>query len=60
MPKFLERKLKQEYGADSNIPYKIMNKMGAMKGSKTTAKGKAMERRHRLALAKKKRTKLKR
>ena len=46
MPKFLEEKLKAEYGAKSDIPYKIMNKMGAMHGSKETAKGKAMERKH--------------
>lgn len=46
MPKFLERKLKKEYGAKSSIPYKIMNKMGVMRGSKITAKGKAMEKKH--------------
>lgn len=43
MPKQLEAKLKKEYGKDSNIPYKIMNKLGYMKGSKTTVKGKALE-----------------
>lgn len=42
MPKALERKLKKEYGANSAIPYKIMNKMGVMHGNKETAKGKAM------------------
>ena len=46
MPKFLERKLKQQYGEESDIPYKVMNKLGAMKGSKTTAKGHAMEKKH--------------
>lgn len=46
MPKFLENKLKKEYGANSSIPYKVMNKMGVMKGSKITAKGKAMEKHH--------------
>lgn len=46
MPKFLEKKLKQEYGAKSDIPYKIMNKMGVMHGSKETAKGKKMEKKH--------------
>ncbi len=46
MPKFLEKKLKKEYGANSSIPYKVMNKMGVMKGSKITAKGKAMEANH--------------
>ena len=34
MPKFLERKLKREYGEKSDIPYKVMNKIGAMKGSR--------------------------
>jgi len=28
MPKFLEKKLKEEYGADSDIPYKVMNSIG--------------------------------
>lgn len=46
MPKFLERKLKAEYGAESSIPYKVMNAMGAMHGNKETAKGRAMERKH--------------
>lgn len=43
MPKFLEKKLKQEYGANSKIPYKVMNKIGAMRGNKETAKGAEME-----------------
>lgn len=46
MPKFLETKLKAEYGANSSIPYKVMNKIGAMHGNKETPKGKAMERKH--------------
>ncbi|MGH6738489.1 MAG: hypothetical protein ACREDY_05555 [Bradyrhizobium sp.] len=46
MPKFLETKLKAEYGADSKIPYKVMNKLGAMRGNKETAKGKAMAKKH--------------
>lgn len=46
MPKFLERKLKKQYGEDSDIPYKIMNKMGVMHGSKITAKGRKMEKKH--------------
>jgi hypothetical protein len=40
MPKSLEDKLKRKYGAKSATPYKIMNKMGVMKGSKETPKGK--------------------
>lgn len=46
MPKFLEDKLKKEYGANSKIPYKVMNSIGAMRGNKETAKGRAMERKH--------------
>lgn len=47
MPKFLETKLKKEYGTKSDIPYKIMNKMGVMRGSKITPKGRAMEAKHK-------------
>jgi len=46
MPRFLESKLKKEYGAKSDIPYKVMNKLGVMKGNKETAKGRAMEKKH--------------
>lgn len=46
MPKLLETKLKQEYGADSDVPYKVMNSIGAMRGNKETAKGRAMDRKH--------------
>ena len=49
MPKFLEKKLKKEYGSKSDIPYKIMNKMGYMKGSKETKKGKVAEKKHEMA-----------
>ena len=47
MPKFLEQKLKKQYGADSAIPYKIMNAKGYMHGNKITAKGEAAERLHK-------------
>lgn len=46
MPKFLEDKLKAEYGAQSKIPYMVMNKLGVMRGNKETAKGVQMERKH--------------
>lgn len=46
MPKFLEAKLKKRYGANSKIPYKIMNSIGAMRGNKETAKGRAMTRKY--------------
>jgi len=50
MPKFLEKKLKAEYGNKSKIPYKVMNAIGAMHGNKETAKGKAMEKKHNAKL----------
>jgi hypothetical protein len=46
MPRFLEKALKKEYGEKSDIPYKIMNAKGYMRGSKTTAKGEALQRKH--------------
>ncbi len=49
MPNFLEKKLKKEYGADSKIPYKVMNAEGFMRGNKETKKGKAAEKKHEMA-----------
>lgn len=46
MPAFLENKLKQEYGADSSIPYKVMNSIGVMNGNKETEKGREMYAKH--------------
>lgn len=46
MPAFLEAELKKKYGGDSAIPYKIMNKLRVMKGSKETAKGRAWDTKH--------------
>jgi hypothetical protein len=46
MPQFLEKKLKTEYGANSSVPYKVMNAIGAMRGNKETAKGRAMQAKH--------------
>lgn len=46
MPKFLEDKLKREYGAGSKVPYKVMNALGVMRGNKETAKGRAMAKKH--------------
>jgi hypothetical protein len=48
MPKFLEKKLKERYGKDSAVPYKIMNKLGVMRGSKITKKGRKMEKKHEM------------
>lgn len=52
MPAFLERKLKKEYGNKSGIPYAIMNKLGYMKGSKTTEKGREAQHKHIKKLSK--------
>jgi len=49
MPRFLEQKLKKEYGDNKHAIYGTMNKIGAMKGNKETRKGKAMEKKHELA-----------
>ena len=46
MPKFLEEKLKQQYGENSKIPYAVMNARGFMHGNKETAKGRAAEVKH--------------
>ena len=46
MPKFLENKLKAEYGQNSKIPYEVMNSIGAMHGNQETAKGREMEKKH--------------
>jgi hypothetical protein len=46
MPAFLEQKLKAEYGANSSTPYKIMNKLGLMRGSRETPRGRAMQAKH--------------
>ena len=47
MPKFLEKKLKKQYGGKSDIPYKIMNKMGLMNGGKETSKGMMTGKKHK-------------
>ncbi len=53
MPKFLEDKLKAEYGDNPHAIYGTMNKIGAMHGNKETAKGRSMERKHARDMAKK-------
>ena len=54
MPAFLEKELKAEYGAKSDIPYKIMNSRGYMHGNKVTAKGRAAEAKHKADMKRKK------
>lgn len=54
MPKFLEDKLKAEYGNNPHAIYGTMNKIGAMKGNKETAKGRAMTAKHERDMGKKK------
>lgn len=46
MPAFLEAKLKSRYGANSPIMYATMNKLGLMRGSKETPKGRALQAKH--------------
>lgn len=43
-PKFLEEKLKKEYGNNKHAIYGTMNKLGYMKGNKETAKGRALDK----------------
>lgn len=58
MPAFLEQKLKAEYGANSPTVYKVLNKLGAMRGNKETAKGRAMQAKHERDQARKRTGKL--
>lgn len=51
MPAFLEAELKKKYGGDSSVPYKIMNKLGVMKGNKETVKGKSWDKKHAAKVA---------
>ncbi len=44
MPRRLEQKLKKEYPNNPHAVYGTLNKIGAMKGNKETAKGKAIEK----------------
>ncbi len=46
MPKFLEDKLRAEYGNNPHAIYGTLNNIGAMKGSKETPKGARMEAKH--------------
>lgn len=52
MPEFLERKLRAEYGNNNRAVFGTMNKIGAMRGNKETAKGKRMERKHEKKMSK--------
>jgi hypothetical protein len=52
MPAFLEKKLKSEYGQNSATPYKVMNKLGYMKGNKETPLGAAAQAKHNAKVAK--------
>lgn len=47
MPAFLEKKLREEYGDNPRAIYGTMNRIGAMRGNKETAKGRAMDRKHK-------------
>jgi hypothetical protein len=58
MPKFLENKLKSEASKKgftgkraAKYIYGAMNNMGAMRGNKETAKGKAMQKKHTIKIS---------
>lgn len=53
MPAFMEKKLKAEYPHNNHAVYGTMNKLGLMRGSKTTAKGRDAEARHHRDMKKK-------
>lgn len=44
MPAKLEAKLKKEYPHNDHAVYGTLNKLGLMKGSKETAKGRALDK----------------
>ncbi len=46
MPAFMEAKLKKEYGKNDHAVYGTMNKLGLMRGNKTTPKGEAAQAKH--------------
>lgn len=46
MPKFLEAKLKEQYGEHGPAVYKVENAIGAIRGNKITPKGEAMQAKH--------------
>lgn len=54
MPRFLEKKMEKRYGKGNPIIYATMNKMGMMKGNKTTSKGMELEKKHQLNALKRK------
>lgn len=46
MPKFLEKKLRAEYGNNPHAIFGTMNAIGAMRGNKETVKGARMQLKH--------------
>ena len=46
MPAFLENKLKREYPGNPGAVYGTLHAIGAMRGSKETPKGRAMQAKH--------------
>lgn len=51
MPKWLEDQLKREYPNNPHAVYGTLNAIGAMRGNKETAKGRAMTRKHQADMA---------
>jgi hypothetical protein len=46
VPEFLEKKLLEKYGGDKATAFKIMNKLGVVRGNKETAKGRSWDKKH--------------
>ena len=46
MPEFLKKKLLSEYGGNMHAVFGTLNRIGAVRGNKETAKGKAMQKKH--------------
>lgn len=46
MPEFLEKKLQKQYPNNPHAVYGTLNKLGAIRGNKETAKGKQMAKKH--------------
>lgn len=51
MPKFLEAKLKAEYPNNPRAVFGTLNDLGAMRGNKETARGRAMQAKHNRDMA---------
>lgn len=46
MPEFLKKQLEREYPNNPSAVWGTLNKIGAVRGNRETAKGRAMEKKH--------------